>query len=583
MKKLLFYISFVIFSLSAEAYAQKTTPIDYQSERIITDEEKFPGALIFLKTGNEQVYFVHEGIETWCDQAIAYQEDNFVKAFGNVKMVQGDTINLQCKYAEYNGNTQFAFASNNVKLKTPSNTLTSDTLFFDRIKQEAFYRSGGTVKDSASTITSRIGRYFMEKEKFSFVKNVVVNNPEYIINSNQLDFYSENSHAYLYGPSTITGKETEIYCERGFYDTRNDKGYFVKNSTVYYDNRKLEGDSIYFDQTKSFASATNNIRVTDTANQSVIKGHYAEVFRAKDSVFITKRALASMRQEQDSIHIHSDTLMITGKPQNRIIRGFRDTRIFKSTMSGKCDSIRINEKTGLTKMIGRPVVWSGNSQMSGDTIHLLNNPKTDKLDSLKVFYNAFMIQKDSIKGYNQVKGQEMYGLFEDNELYEANFIKNTETIYYSRDEDQSLMGIDKMFSSSIKILFKNREVTDVFYYKKPEGTMYLPENFPENARKLRGFNWRGDERLLQKSDLFAGEPEIKLPKIQGIPLPEEEKGFFDKPKEKEEENSLHKTSRLTPKILSDHKGDTLSPLILKNIHDPLKMPVLKKEEKEEDN
>src|SRR5699024_5899264 len=113
-----------------------------------------------------------------------------------------------------------------------------------------------------------------------------------------------------------------IYCERGFYDTRGDTGYFVKNSTVYYENRKFEGDSIFFERNSGFASATNFIRVTDTANQSVVTGHYAEVYRERDSVFITKRALASTLQGQDSLHIHSDTIFVTGKPENRIVRGF---------------------------------------------------------------------------------------------------------------------------------------------------------------------------------------------------------------------------------------------------------------------
>lgn len=43
----------------------------------------------------------------------------------------------------------------------------------------------------------------MEEDKYSFVSDVVLTNPEYVINSEQLDFYGETGHAYLYGPSTI--------------------------------------------------------------------------------------------------------------------------------------------------------------------------------------------------------------------------------------------------------------------------------------------------------------------------------------------------------------------------------------------
>ncbi|GAA0873041.1 OstA-like protein [Gangjinia marincola] len=552
----------LFFLIGGFVFSQEEIPpenkIDYTSDRTTIDEINYPGAIILRKV-NKQVHFIHKGIDVWCDQAVFYDAENFFKAFGNVRMKQGDTINMRSKYAEYNGNTEFAFASTNVKLKSPNNTITTDSLFFDRAKQEAFYRSGGTVKDTASTITSKIGRFFMEQNKFSFVVNVKVVNPEYVINSSQLDFYDDTGHAYLYGPSTIVSDASTVYCERGFYDTRGDTGYFVKNSRINYENRILEGDSLYFDRNRSFASAVNNIKVTDTLNASVIKGHYAEVFRAKDSVFITKRALAITRQENDSVYIHSDTLMITGKPENRIIRGFYDTRLFKTNMSGKCDSIHVNQSSGLTQMIGKPIVWSSNNQLTGDTIHLISDPKTEKLDTLKVFYDSFMVQQDSIdaSAYNQVKGKEMYGLFKENELYEVNFIKNTETIYYTREDAGDLIGINKTKSSTIKMLLDNREIIDVYYYTDVDGDIYPEEEFPPNARKLKGFIWRGEEQLYSVDDLFSGEGPVELIKITGIPLPEEEEEFFEE--RDEDDPLLNSKSRLDADVLRNIPRDTIEP------------------------
>lgn len=564
---------------------QDGSQIDYETERTLIDEEKYPGATILSKV-TRQVHFFHEGIDVWCDQAVFYKEDNFFKAYGNVRIKQGDTVNMNSTYAEYNGDTKFAFASTGVRLKTPSQTLTTDTLFFDRNKQEAFYRSGGTVRDTASTITSRIGRYYMELDKYSFRRNVVVTNPEYVINSEQLDFYSETGHAYLYGESTITSETSTVYCERGFYDTRGDTGYFVKNSTIDYDNRKLEGDSLYFDRARNFASATNNIKVTDTANQSIIKGHYAEVFRDKDSVFITKRALAITVQEQDSVYIHSDTLMITGKPENRVIRGFYDTRLYKSDMSGKCDSVHVQQSKGLTQMIGNPVLWSGNSQMTGDTIHLLNNLETEKLDTLKVFNNAFMIQQDSIAGYNQIKGKELFGFFnEENELNKVDVIKNTETIYFLRDDNDDFIGVNNTLSSSISIFLEDQDIVDVYYYKQVDGTIDPDVTIPAEDRKLKGFNWRGEEQLLSKADLFKGEPEIQLTKIKGIPLPDVENPFFEE-REDEDDLLLNENSRLKPEILQNREQDSIQKPKLLKVDEPLKPkiePLIPNAETEDNN
>lgn len=524
MKYLLFIFSFFLASVSS--FAQEGKEIEYTSDRTRVDQENFPDAFVLSKVEN-QVYFIHEGIEVWCDRAIFYRADDFFKAYGNVRMKQGDTVNMTSKYAEYNGNTQFAFASNDVLLTTPSNSLSSDSLFFNRIKQEAFYRSGGTVKDSASTITSVRGRYFMNEDKFSFKQNVKVRNPEYDIDSENLDFYSDLGHAYLYGPSTIKSETSVVYCERGFYDTRNDNGFFVKNSKIDYENRKLEGDSIYFDRPSGFASATNNIRVTDTINQSVITGHYAEVYREKDSLFITKHPMVAIKQENDSVFLASDTIRVTGKVEDRNIKAYYDARLYKSDLSGKADSIHTNERTGLTKLLKNPILWSGESQITGDTIHLISNTKTEELDSLKVFENAFMIQKDSIEGYNQIKGKQLYGLFEANEIYEVEIIKNTESLFYLRDDKSDLIGINKTLAARIKILLEKQEITDVIYYNEVDSDTYPSSQFPENSEQLKDFNWRGEERLTSKADLLKGRDSLVLPKIKGIEDPKTYEDFFE--------------------------------------------------------
>jgi lipopolysaccharide export system protein LptA len=519
---------------------------------------ELPDAIIYTKDSDGQVYIVHEGVEMWCDQAYVYLKDNFVKAYGSVRLTQGDSVNMSSKYAEYNGNTQFAFASGDVMMKNPQSTLTTDTLYFDRIKQQAYYRTGGTVVDTASTLTSRIGRYYAETNKYEFLSNVVIKNPKYTLNSSQLDFYPETGGAYLYGKSTIVSESSTVYCERGFYDTRKDIGYFVKNSRVDYENRILFGDSIYFDRNTNFASATNNIRVLDTVNQSVIRGHYAEVFRAKDSVFITKRAVAITLKDNDSIYVHADTLRVTGKPENRIIKGFYRARLFKQGLpgeeptSGKCDSIHVNQKTGLTKLLRNPILWSGENQMTGDTIHLLTNKKTEKLDTLKVFNNAFLIQKDSA-GYNQVKGQRLIGLFTNNELDTVNINKNAEVIFYSRNDKKELVGINNTVSSTIQMYLEKQKIVGVRFIKKANGKVYPPSKFPKNARQLPGFNWRGDERLFKKSDLFKGKPAPVLTKIKGIPLPKDEGEFFDDiPLD---ELIIPEASKLLPKDIQTNPND----------------------------
>ncbi len=543
LRKLFIYsILFVIcWSLSAqESTEEKQINIVYGAN-FTKDEEQFPGASIFSKD-NRQVQFEHQGADLWCDIAIFYQQENKLKAIGNIRLQQGDSVRLTSGKVDYDGDLKLAKAWENVVLTNIDMTLRTDTLYFDREKQESFYNSGGTVVDSANTLTSERGKYFMTPKKYRFMDSVRIKNPEYTLESKQLDYYTTSRNAYMYGPSTITGKTYKIYCERGFYDTKVESGYGIKNTRIDYNNRIIEGDSVYFDKATEFASATNNIKVTDTVNQGVIRAHYAEVFKAKDSVFATKRAVSVNLVEQDSLYMHGDTLMVTGKPEARVLRAFRNAKFYKTDLSGKCDSIHYEQKTGVTQLITKPVLWNFESQMTGDSIHLINNLETEKLDSLKVLNNAFIISLDTIgkTGYNQAKGKDLFGKFIDNELKIVDLVKNTEVIYYMYNDDNDLIGINKTICSYIRMTLDNSDIEEITFYTDPDGDIFPEKDLPPNSRKLKGFIWRGDERIHTKDDIFdEDDNNIELVQIRGIDQPldkmenengtEEEEGDSTKP------------------------------------------------------
>lgn len=523
-------ISLFIFSLSfffAISQEKEQEPGSRQinivyGANFTKDEAQFPGASIFSKDDERQVQFEHQGADLWCDIAIFYSQENRLKAIGNVRLQQGDSIEMNSSYMSYNGDSKLAKAWEKVDLTDGQMTLTTDTLYFNREKQESFYNSGGKVVDSVNVLTSKIGTYFTELKKVQFRNDVHIDNPEYIIDSEQLDYYRISKNAYMYGPSTITGEEYKIYCERGFYDTKIEQGYGIKNTRIDYDNKIIVGDSLYFDKTSEFASATNNIQITDTINNGVIRAHYAEVFKAKDSVFATKRAVSINVVEQDSLYMHGDTLMVTGKPEARILRAFRNAKFYKTDLSGKCDSIHSAENTGITQLIKNPILWNVDNQITGDSIHLISDLETNKLDSLKVLENAFIISLDTISktGYNQAKGKDLYGKFIENELKIIDLIRNTEVIYYMYNDDQELIGIDKTICSKIRLLMANNDIEDITFFVNPDGDIFPDTDLPVESRKLKGFIWRGDERILSKDDIFdEDDNNIELVKIRGIDNP----------------------------------------------------------------
>lgn len=488
-------------SIFAQAPKPKTINIE-NADLVEVNEVLVPDGV--LLTGNVKVN--HDGIVLTCNKAYVFKKENYLKAFGNVQLVQGDTLFLNSKYAEYSGNSKKAFATGDAVMSSPDATLRTDTINFDRNIQQVFYNTKGTIVNKDNTLVSKSGRYFVAEKKFQFLTEVTITNPKYVIKSNHLDYYSNSGHTYLFGPSTITSQANYIYTEKGFYDTKKNLAHFLRRSYIKYDDRLIEGDSLYYNRNIEFASATRNVKITDSINKGIVKGHYAEIYKLKDSMFVTKRAVAINLVEKDSLYIHGQKLMVTGKEGERILRAYKNVRFYKIDMSGKCDSIHSNSKSALTKLIGNPILWNGESQITGDIMHLIGDNTTKKIDSLKVLNNTFIVSRDTLgTGYNQVKGLNLFGKFKDGKLHDVDVIKNTEVVYYMRNDDHELIGINKNVSSKINLILENNDIETITFFNKVDGDIYPEADLPENARKLKGLRWRGDERIKSKDDIFSAE------------------------------------------------------------------------------
>ncbi len=496
LKQFLFTL-ILLFSFLSQAQQKKIEII--HADHTFTDEEKYPGAIVVL--GNVMVE--HTGATLQCKQALIYQKANLIKAFGDVLINQGDTLTQTSKYVDYNGNTKVAKSWGNVILKDPKMTLTTDTLRFDRAQQLLYYDDKATITDFDNTLKSQVGKYYLKESKFEALSSVIITNPDHTVTSDHLEYFTNTGYTYLFGPSTIKDSINTLYCENGFHDSRKKISIFTKRSKINYKDRVVEADSMYYDKTKQYAAAHSNIVVTDTLNKIIIKGQFSEYFEAKDSVYIVGKPYALNYQDKDSTFIHGDTLMITGKPKERILRAYHRVKFFNKDMQGKCDSLYTNESKGITKMFRRPVLWNAQNQILGDSIYFTSNVETEELDSLKVYHNAFVISKDSLgDGYSQIKGKLLFGKFVRDTLDNVLVLGNGQMINYNRDENNELIGITKVICSDLSFKLSNGKLNEVKFITMPDGKTYPESQFPEEDRKLPGFEWRITERPMKWEDIF---------------------------------------------------------------------------------
>ena len=106
----------------------------------------------------------------------------------------------------------------------------------------------------------------MEPKKYIFKSNVTIDNPEYNVKSEELEYFTESNLAFFNDKTFISGIDYNILSRNGFYDTNLQKGYFKEDATINYDGKIINGDSIFFENEKSYAYASYNVIINDTIN-----------------------------------------------------------------------------------------------------------------------------------------------------------------------------------------------------------------------------------------------------------------------------------------------------------------------------
>ena len=115
------------------------------------------------------VIFVQNETTIYCDSAHFYRRENSVEAFGNVRIIEGDSIRITGSRLVYSGDNKTAKLRRNVvfnKLKTA--TLYTDNLDYARIPNVAYYFNGGRLVDSVNVLTSKKGYYNVNSNLASF-------------------------------------------------------------------------------------------------------------------------------------------------------------------------------------------------------------------------------------------------------------------------------------------------------------------------------------------------------------------------------------------------------------------------------
>ncbi|MBU4539476.1 MAG: organic solvent tolerance protein OstA [Weeksellaceae bacterium] len=491
--------------------------------------EKYSGNPYF--SGNVQ--FEHQGSLLSADEVIFYEEQNFVKAIGNVKLQNSDGSVITAGEMEYDGNSQKGIARKNVVLTDPKQTIKTETLYYDRLSNKAYFNTGGTISDATNVMYTKSATYDLNSKMIDFTGNVKINNPDYTVEGTNIVQNQNTNTAIFSGPTTITNKKNPanlIYTEKGTYNMTSKEVYLKKNSRIHYNDKILTGDDMYFNQITGFGTAKGNVTLRDPKERRYMKGGYGEIYEKKDSAMMTDRPYAVKILEKDSMYFSAQKILAYQKidetnplKKKSFLRAYKKSRMFKSNIQVRADSLSFNETDGIMHLFGKPIAWSGEKQVTGDKIEAYFDTESEYIDSLKVVGNAFAISKaDSLNlkdEFNQVKGKLMTVYYKENEISLAKVIGNAQAITYADDQNEKTketerIGVALSTCGTIEAEFEERRVQIISCNVGANTDIYPMSKIAREKRFFPDFNWNTKDRLRKWQDIFLDTPEYEEVKYQ---------------------------------------------------------------------
>lgn len=186
---------------------------------------------------------------------------------------------------------------------------------------------------------------------------------------------------------------------------------------------------------------------------------------------------------------------------DRYFQAFHHVRIFSDSLQAVADSLFYSGKDSIFRLFTDPVVWNGENQLTGDTIYLYT--KNKKADRLFVFENALAVSKTGDNMFNQLKGNRITAMFIDGTIDYVRAKGNAESVYWAKDEDSALVGINNANGDIIDLRFLNKELDKIVIISAPTAGFLPVSTATEQEKVLRNFKWLDKRRPKTKFELFG--------------------------------------------------------------------------------
>lgn len=182
----------------------------------------------------------------------------------------------------------------------------------------------------------------------------------------------------------------------------------------------------------------------------------------------------------------------------RLVKGYRNVRIYRSDFQTVCDSMTAISTDSTIHLYIDPVLWNENNQITSDVMDIFT--ERQQIVRAEFIGSPMMVSQLDTVHYNQVAGKTMTAFFRDNEIYRTDVNGNAQTIYYMQDGEPpviTMMGV--LESGDISFYIEQKQVVQITYRGNPVYNFYPMDKIPPTQELyLRGFKWEGARRPTQR-------------------------------------------------------------------------------------
>lgn len=246
--------------------------------------------------------FLHNGTYLICDTALWNVETKVIDAWGNVSILQDETVLTSDKLTYLVDQDLAQFRGTLVQLTDKDhNTLRTRHLDYNTKDSVAVFMNGGAMRDKdGQIIESRSGSYDSKTKVFDFENDVNMFTDSIFVKTRNLKYESDLNLATFGSGTDAWQDDNMLSSETGWYDRAKELFFFSKDVHVMTPDQEGWCDSLFFHRMTSDVEMLGDAQITDTTRNVFSLAGRIQYQDSLSKVTLTRKpAVITQTEEKD--------------------------------------------------------------------------------------------------------------------------------------------------------------------------------------------------------------------------------------------------------------------------------------------